>query len=188
MDRVVKKSEPHLFDLAFSWMQDALADGLPWLDHVLPSVERLVKVVMGRKVYTPNIYTGGNDYELVTPDVGGIGNYSFFVLDEPQQITYDAGGRASATSSFSLVVWLDIRTVDAHAEERNIEGVKRDILRAVRGTWMRDGEFTITKVYQRAEKVFSGFSLDEVDNQFLMHPYCGFRFVGEITIKEECAL
>ena len=91
------------------------------------------------------------------------------------------------SSPFSLVVWLDIRSV-YNEYLIDMEMVKRDILRAIRRTWMRNGHFHIERIYQRAENIFKEFTMDEVDNQFLMQPYCGFRFRGEIVIEEECEL
>jgi hypothetical protein len=41
-------------------------------------------------------------------------------------------------------------------------------------------------VYQTAENVFDGYTLDEVDNQYLMAPFAGFRLTGEMIIDEEC--
>jgi hypothetical protein len=41
-------------------------------------------------------------------------------------------------------------------------------------------------VYERAENVFEGYSLDEVDNQFLMQPFAGLRITGELIVDEEC--
>lgn len=186
MDRIIKKTEPHLFDIAFGYIQDALGKELAWLDHIFPSAERLVKIVNGKKIYSPNIFVEGNEYELITPDADGIGNYSFFILSEPQTIRYDVGSRVKMVSPFSLVVWFDTRSISDFADERNMEGIKRDILRAIRKTWMRSGGFHINKVWTRAENIFKEYTLEEIDNQFLMQPYGGFRFDGEITIEEEC--
>lgn len=185
MDRVVKKTTPRLFDKAFGYIQDTLASELTWLDHVLPQAERLVKDINGKRIYTPNVFVSGNDYEQITPDTTNIGNYSFFVLHEPQETHYDVGSRVKVRAPFSLIVWLDIRSVDDG--QRNIEQVKRDILRALRLVWMREGHFHINRIYQRAENIFKEFTLDEIDNQFLMQPYCGFRFQGEIEIEDECS-
>ena len=185
MDRVVKKTTPRLFDKAFGYIQDALASQLTWLDHILPQAERLVKDINGKRVYSPNIYVEGNEYEQITPDSLNIGNYSFFILHEPQEIHYDVGSRVIAHAPFSLIVWLDIRSVDDG--QRNIEQLKGNILRALQTTWMREGHFRINRIYQRAENIFKEFTLDEIDNQYLMQPYCGFRFQGEITIEDECA-
>ena len=185
MDRVVKKTTPTMFDKAFGYIQDALATELKWLDHIFPQAERLVKIINGKRIYSPNIYVGENEYEQITPDSLNIGNYSFFLLDEPQEIKYDVGDRVWANAPFSLIVWFDIRSVE-NVDDRNIEKVKRDVLRAIRTTWMRHGYFHINQIYQRAENIFKEFTLDEIDNQYLMQPYCGFRFRGEIFIEEEC--
>lgn len=187
MNRVIKKQNTSLFDKAFGYIQDALATNLPWLNHVLPQAERLVKIINGKRIYSPNIYVGDNEYEQIFPDADNIGNYSFFMLDEPQDVSYEAGGRVKMSAPFSLIVWFDIRTLYAD-DVRDMEQAKKDVLRAVRRTWMREGAFTITQVFQRAENVFREFTLDEVDNQYLMQPYGGFRLRGEIQINEECEL
>lgn len=185
MERIIKKQNPTLFDKAFSYIQQALAKELPWLDHVFPQAERLVKWVNGKTIYTPNVYVGANEYEQIFPDSDGIGNYSFFVLDEPQKVSYEQGGRVQMYAPFSLIVWFDIRTL-YDDDIRDLEQAKKDVLRAVRRTWMREGYFAITDIFQRAENVFRGFTIDEVDNQYLMQPYGGFRLRGEIHIEEEC--
>ena len=187
MERIVKKEKPRLFDLAVSFIQDSLAKELAWLDHILPCAERLVKHINGKRIYTPNIYVGANEYEQILPDADGIGNYSFFVLSEPQETSHDVGGLVKVRCTFSLIVSLDIRTVDVE-DIRDRESVKLAILRALKRTWMRHGSFTVSEIYERAENVFKGFSTDEIDNQYLMQPYCGFRFAGKIEIEEDCEL
>ena len=56
----------------------------------------------------------------------------------------------------------------------------------VRVAWIKKGSVTLSRIYERAENVFQGYSLDEVDNQYLMSPYAGFRITGEMVIDEEC--
>lgn len=185
MERIVKKSNPRLFDKAFGYIQDALGANLLWLNHIFGSAERLVKYIDGKRIYSPNIYVGDKEYEQITPDADNIGNYSFFILHEPQELSYDVGSRVKVKAPFSLVVWFDIRSVES-SDERNKEEVKREILRALRRTWMREGYFHINRIYETAESIFKEYTLDEIDNQFLMQPYCGFRFTGEIHIEEEC--
>ena len=70
---------------------------------------------------------------------------------------------------------------------RELEAVKADILRALNGgIRMRHGAFRIDEIYTRAENVLQGFTTDEVDNQFLMSPFCGFRFHGTMTVMDVC--
>jgi hypothetical protein len=44
----------------------------------------------------------------------------------------------------------------------------------------------VTAVYERAENVYDGFNIDEVDNQFMMAPYAAFRFEGTMMVDEDC--
>jgi hypothetical protein len=79
-----------------------------------------------------------------------------------------------------------MRTVE-ESDERNTEAVKAQVLRALNGgIRMRHGSFLIDEIYTRAESIYQGFTLDEVDNQFLMSPFCGFRFHGTMTVMDVC--
>jgi hypothetical protein len=69
---------------------------------------------------------------------------------------------------------------------RDTEAVKEAILKAVRRSWIKKGSVTLERIYERAENVFNGFSLDEVDNQFLMAPFWGMRVTGEMVVDEDC--
>ena len=86
---------------------------------------------------------------------------------------------------FSLIVWVDMRKVENN-DARNTEYVKEEILKTIRRAWIKQGAVEIGKVYQLAENVFQGYSLDEVDNQFLMQPFAGLRITGELIVDEEC--
>lgn len=185
IERVPIIQNPQLFDKVIASIQRGLADNLGWLTHSFGRAERLAKFIDGRRYYTPNIYVGRNEYELIAPD-SGFGNYSFFVLDDPQKISWTVGETSKLTAPFSLVVWVDMRTIE-DIDQRNTEAVKQQILRVLNGGFrLRDGAIKITRIYERAENVFAGFSLDEVDNQFLMSPFCGWRFYGEMTISDDC--
>lgn len=182
---VIKKDTPHLFDRVIGEIQQGLADNIGWLDRIYGKAERLVKMYNERKVYTPNWYVGNNEYELLTPD-SSLGNYAFFVLEEPQQTTFNVWGKTHIKTPFSLIVWVNMNTIETN-DERDTEAVKEEILRTLNGAIrINIGKYTINRVYERAENVFNGFSLDEVDNQFLMQPYCGWRFFGEMSVSTVC--
>lgn len=185
IDKIPIRKNPQLFDLVIASLQQGLAKTLPWLDHVFGRAERLVKVINGKRVYSPNIYIGGNEYRLIAPD-SNFGNYCFFTLDDPQNVNWVVGETSKYNAPFSLIVWVDMRTIEQY-DERDTEGVKRQIMRALNGEiWLRHGSVKIDKIYERAENVFAGFTLDEVDNQFLMHPYCGWRFTGLMSVSDNC--
>lgn len=185
LTRIMKMSNPRLFDIIIGEIQDGLGANIAWLDHVFGRVERLVEMIDGKKYFTPNIYLGRNDYELILPDQK-LGNFCFFQLEEPQQISYERGDTNKLTAPFSIVVWVDMRTIE-DSDTRNTEAVKRDILRVLNGEiFVRSGWFRINRIYDKAENVFSGYTLDEVDNQFLMQPFCGWKFTGELHISDTC--
>lgn len=117
------------------------------------------------------------------------GNFSFFWIDDPQDVSWESGVSIGLKTSFSLIFWFDFRKIFNDASDRNKEAVKRQILDVLNGGfWLKHGRLKITKVYELAENIYRGFSLDEIDNQFLMHPYGGFRFYGELSIGESCKL
>lgn len=184
MERVPIKKNPRLFDLTIADMQKELADRLGWLDHSFGRAERLVKVIDDRKYYTPNVYVGGNDYLPVSPDAA-LGNFSFFVLDDPQNVDWQPV-QSDFSAPFSVIFWFDMRTITNDRDNRNTEAVKDEIVRALNSLHIRNGSFTIKKIYEQAENIYKGYTLDEVDNQFLMHPYCGFRFTGEMYVSQLC--
>lgn len=186
-DRVPMMRNPKLFDRIIGELQQGLKERLGWLDYSFGRAERLVKTIDGRRYYTPNVYIGRGNYENVLPDAVKIGNYSFFVLDEPQEVQHPMQQQVRIRSPFSLVVWVDMRKAESE-DERNTEAVKEEILLALNDILLHKGGIVINKIYERAENVFAGFTLDEVDNQFMMSPFAGWRFTGEMWIENDCAL
>lgn len=186
LERIMARSVPHLFDKPIKDIQEGLAENVAWLDHIFGRSERLIKVIDGRRYFTPNWYLDDGEYLLLTPDQG-FGCYAFFVLDEPQNVQWEVGLRTTLSAPFSLIVWADMRQLDNGRDSRDTEAAKQELLQTLNGRiWMRDGGMTINRIYEHAENVFRGFTLDEVDNQFLMSPFAGWRFEGELSIKNDC--
>lgn len=186
--RIYKQpARAYLFDRVIQGLQDALGE-LSWLNHIFGRSERLVKMVEGRKYFTPNVYRKNGEYISLVPDNTELGNYSFFVLSEPQQVSVPMGRQNRVKAPFSLIVWVDTRTIDLWEEKdtRNTEYLKEQLLKTIQRAWIRHGSVTVDRVYQLAENVFDGYTLDEVDNQYLMAPFAGFRLAGEMVIDEEC--
>lgn len=184
MDRIPIIANAQTIDLAISCLQKNLANKLEWLDHSFGRAERLVKIINGKKYYSPNVYVGGNEYRDVSPD-SDLGNFSFFTIDDPQTVDWMPGIQSDLSAPMSIIVWFDMRRVTGDDNNRNTEAVKNEILNALNMP-LGYGSIKINKIYQRAENIYSGFTLDEVDNQFLMHPYAGFKFTGTIFISQPC--
>lgn len=182
-------SNPQLADKVFAYIQLGLVNSFPWLDKAFGRAQKLVKKVGKGKYFYPSVYTGAtavskNEYIGVSPD-SKIGNFSFFVLEDPQDIDWIKGQSNIYIARFSLIFWFNIEKTPAL--QRNTEELKTKILQALnQDIWIKQGSIRIKRVFEQSENIYRGFSLDEIDNQFLMHPYGGFRFEGELKITENC--
>lgn len=182
-----------MLDEIIGEIQQGLVNNLTWLDVAFGRAQRLSKMMDGKRIVTPNVYCGGwkghgpYDYIEVSPD-SKIGNFSFFEIDDPQ--TIDAGPWAREIKApFGLVFWFDLTRIYDTINNRNTEKLKAEILRVLNGRagWhLSNGRIAINRIYERAENIYRGYTLSEIDNQFLMHPYAGFRFDGILEYAEFC--
>lgn len=182
-----------MLDRVLASIQAALADGLPWLDAAFGRAQRVTRMVDGKRIVTPNVYCGGwkghgpFDYTEVSPD-SKIGNFSFFEIEDPQTIDAGPWDRTIKTP-FGLVFWLDLRRVYGTETNRNLEYLKAQVLRLLAGRtgWhLPSGRIVTARIYDRVENIYRGYTLSEIDNQFLMHPFAGFRIDGLLEYDELC--
>ena len=182
-----------MLDRVIGEIQQGLVDNISWLNAAFGRSQRLTKMMNGKKIVTPNVYCGGwnghgeNDYIETSPD-SKIGNFAFFEIEDPQ--TIDAGPFARQIKApFGLIVWFDLTRVYNTATNRNTEKLKAQILHVLNGRagWhLTGGRIIINRIYERPENIYRGYTLSEIDNQFLMHPYAGFRFDGILEYDELC--
>lgn len=189
IDRIyLQPEDPRLFDRPIQDLQKSIARRLLFMDHVFGRCERLAKVIDGRTVYSPNVYKGKDEYILLTPDNTDLGNYSFFVAEEPETMVSAFGISGRIKAPFSLVVWVDLRTIE-EKDARNVYELELKVLDAIASPGvLRHGGLEVSRVYHRAENVFTGFTLDEVDNQFMMSPFAGLRIEFELWVDEDCTI
>jgi len=181
---VPQQEVPVMTDLCLSYIQEALRE-LSWLDYAFGKVQKLVKTKNGASYFYPAVYQGNNEYVSLLPD-SGLGNFSFFVVDDPQTVEFFPHVRNRIKLPVSLIVWYDVTKVNPLSEDRNTERVKAELLRLLTDMTLKYGSFSITNIYEKAENIYKDFSLKEVDNQFMMHPYAGIRFQGEVIYNESC--
>ena len=182
-----------MLDAVLGNIQQGLVENLNWLDVAFGKAQKIQKPINGRTLSIPTVYCGGwnghgdNDYIEVSPD-SKIGNFSWFDITDPQVIDTNVWAR-QIEAPFGLVVWFDLTRVYGVANNRNTEYLKAQILRVLNGKtdWiLPHGRITVNRIYERAENIYRGYSLSEIDNQYLMHPYGGFRFEGILQYDELC--
>lgn len=184
MTRTPIKTNPRLFDLGVAKIQKLLASNLPFLDYSFGICEKLTEIKGGKKYTSANLYIGNNKYRLIMP-CKELGNFSFFMLKDPQSVV--SKDNRLLKSDFSLILWYDTREILTREYEKNKEAVKVILINT-----LTDKEFaswiTIKKIYERAENIFSDFSYDFINNQFLMSPYAGIRIDGEMMVRVPCSI
>lgn len=182
-----------MVDKAIAEIQEGLADTFDWLDAVFGRAQRITRVINGKRVIVPACYCGGwnghgeNDYIEVGPD-SKIGNFVFFEVDDPETIDAGAWGR-TITAPFSLIFWGNMDILNGEKGLRNGYFAKAYFLKFLEGRYgwhLSHGSIVTTRMWEKAENIYKGYTLDEVDAQYLMQPYYGVRIDGILKVDEVC--
>ena len=186
LPKAPKPTNPVMIDRAISYIQDALISEIGWLDHAFGRAQTLVTKQDKKTYYYPAVYIGSNEYLNVLPGQE-IGNRIFFVIDDPQTVDFNPRRYNVINSPISIVCWYDLSRIYAESSERNTEEIKRQILRVLTNLTMPDAtRLTIDKIYEKADNIFRGYSIREIDTQYLMQPFAGIRIDGTLTYREDC--
>ena len=182
-----KPESPVLFDLVITQVQDTLASELSWLNYSFGKSQKL-RTEKGKEKYNyPAVHIRDGKYQDVSPDKK-LGSYSFFILEDPQQITFYPHSSNNIEAKYSLIFWLDLDSLYPHISERNTEAVKGDILNILtKRLFLTYGRLSVTNIQEQAKNVFREYDIDEVLNQPLMQPYAAFRFEGILLVTEACS-
>jgi len=186
--------DPVGIDKAFAEINTKLLSGLSWLDGAYGKTQKLKRTSTEsrdryKKYLTyPGIYTGsdtGNEYETMKPS-DHLGNFSFFVTYDPDDVNRSNMISARTTTTFGLIFWFDYRKVYGDDwKGKTLENVKNDLLEFFRkNSFIHSMIGENFKFYEEAENIYKGFTDTEIDNQFLMRPYGGLRIEGSISFNE----
>jgi hypothetical protein len=180
---------PALVDIAIGQVNAKLTANLSWLTSAYGRVQALVKDKGGQQYTYPGIYTGGSgkgEYLDLLPDTH-LGNYTFFEVREPEKISgWKPGELQRIEAPFGLVCWFDFRSVySADWQGRTVGNAISDLLAAISGG-MNNTALDINEIYYTAERIYRGYSHKEIDRQFLMKPFGGFRLDGTLIYTATC--
>lgn len=194
-----------LVDVHIETIMKSLVKNLYWLDVAYGRAQRITRTVGSKTYKAPAVYYGygysandkgeiekvhenyENEYLEMLPD-SGIGNFSFFYMLEPQVLHMEFMRQGYIQAPFALIFWLDFTKIYGAPWMRNTEAIKAQIIKCLnrKTTFSSNCSLELTKVYETAEQIYKEFTIDEVDNQFLMHPFFGFRFEGILKFEEPC--
>jgi len=181
---------PELLDHAFGEVNSHLFGQLAWLNTAYGKAERLAKQEERRAISYPAVYAeneSGEEYINLFPD-SHLGNFSFWFVDDGWQVSkYDPYREHEFDITASVIFWYDLRQVfPADWEKRTGQNVLKAVFRAFRTLSTPSLSLEITRVWERTGNVYSGFSANEIPNQFRMRPYGCFRFECRIKYTELC--
>ena len=198
IERIPLKGQPRLFEAVIQEMQVQLGAGLQWLDHIFGKAEKTVcdhnvlrqyyqKHEHREAFYLPSVYIGGGKYESIVPDRRDWGNYAFFYMEEPQEVS---GGRRvppyfDLEGTVNMIVWGDSRDIEAE-DDRNLESIKNEVLNVMGGMQLTSGRVEWERVYEQDKGVFEEYSMNEEFGQYMLWPYFAFRVKGRILCNSGC--
>lgn len=198
IERIPLKAQPRLFEAVIQEMQVQLGAGLAWLNHVFGKAEKTSRDYDQLRqyyqkhehkdvYYLPSVYVGNGKYECIVPDRKDWGNYAFFYMEEPQEVS---GGRRvppyfDLEGTVNVIVWGDSRDIEAE-DDRNLESIKNEVLNVLGGMRLTTGHVEWERVYEQDKGVFEEYSMSEMDGQYMMWPYFAFRFKGKVVCNTGC--
>lgn len=180
-------STPALLDAACNAVATSLGDSLVWLDNAFGRAVKREKQMDGQRVLYPAIYAGSGEYLRLFPDEH-LGNFCWMDIQDGYTMDWIARNYWRVRATAGLVVWFDLRRVYPTTYDSNSEeNVKAAVLTALHTALPPALRFTVSRAWDRSENIFRGYSLSEVDNQFMMRPYGCFRLEGELRYETSCA-
>lgn len=196
------KENPVLLDKVIQDLQQVLKDKLLWLDKAFGRSYKLVEHRPdGDKFIYPAAYIGNSEYASLLPN-DNYGNFCWFDIYDPQDITAVTQSLPQFTFSGAIVFWYNLDSIFADSDVMYTEEIKDEVIKVLTtpGIIKTIGRLTISKIFERFENIYKGYSLEKVynnniykgdniqsiDKQFFMHPYSGLRVEFELTTRELC--
>lgn len=172
-----------LFNKAFKLINDQLLESNPWLLHAYGKAQAISDASGNGPGKFPGVSTDGFNYLSLAPNAD-MGAFSFFIVQDPQNIEAKPGGGSRISAMVSQVFWLDFGRVPGHL--RNGEAIKSEILDFYTKRLRFRGDIKPLKFWENASNIYREYSLREIKDQFLMLPYYAVRLDLTVKIDSEC--
>lgn len=186
---------PVLEDRALLYLQQHLADRLPWINYAFGRASKLAITRDGRTVYYPaypaNDAVWAKEYISLWPDEH-LGNFCFFELRDEQIVT-EWGKRDMSKNVYrfgaSLIFSFNLKKIYGGETWKNSTpaNVVNEVFVLGLATFANVGvSIEADRYYHNPENVYRGYTHNEMKNQFNMRPYGCFRIDLEINYLPGC--
>jgi hypothetical protein len=144
----------------------------------------------------PAVYQStSKDYLNMLPNDNWKPGYGFFDVSDPQEILHDKeenGPQVWPTfqANLSIIVYVDVsRLYTTPGDYRYVKQVIKEQLLDIlhRKLTTLQGFYTSKRMYEKEiEQIYKGYTVKEVDRQYLQIPYYGLRIEGEVIYQDTC--
>lgn len=185
--------DPIGFDAAIAQIQKSLAQ-IPYIDRVFGRAYVHKEMQAGKTVTIPKVYQGEGEYYNPLPN-DNFKSSVFFIATGPEECRDYQPGFNDFTRSIALIFWGNLKAIDAGKDYIFLEEIKEDVLNAIKNSKsFKSYDGYIDERYNEVFKEFSSYisnmlrdnDSNEVNTQFLMYPYSGFRMNLTLTYTKEC--
>lgn len=142
----------------------------PWLEKCFGKAEVAEHRIDGVQRY-PRVYnnTGSADYTDVRPD-DALKAISFFEVNSPVQFL-DENSRISV--ALSVVFWVHLGRIDPGRQYDYVSELAADVYGRL--TNAHRGAITISEIETRPEQVFTKYTFQISETQYLSYPFAAFK-------------
>lgn len=177
------KDNPVLLDRVIQSLQESLKAKLKWLDYAFGRSFKVEEPDGEKTKKFPAVYTADGEYLSVLPD-DTLGNFLFFEIQDP--ITINRTRRPKIQAQGAIIFWLRLDTIYPEQSALYIEEIKFEILAALASTYLPEGRVQAEAIYEDHANIYKGYDTSQIDGQYLLYPYYGFRLNVNFEISELC--
>jgi len=167
--------------------QERFDDQLQWLEKVYP-LARVgeTKKEDGSTFRYPQVYVndGGRDYYDLRPD-DNLSCFGFFEMNDAYPVNVD---QSEVGFNISFIVWYNLKKLDNGKNYDYSAELLAHVLKVLENYTEYSSSITDLEIEPRPEEVFSKYSFEQTDNQYLMYPFGAFKLSFTIadTINADC--
>lgn len=189
-------STPRLIDEALQPFNVVLKANVSWLSNCYGMAHTRYKdaaqgsnsATNRRKHAFPAVPGEKTEYINLFPDEH-LKSFSFFVLENGMMdVEYTSDTNSpKIEATLGMVVWYDLRDIyGAQWATNSVQNVVRDLMQVLRTLHVVGLYHSWYKVAFDKNRVYSGFSVGDIDEVAFMRPKGCFKLIGDIIYKETC--
>lgn len=180
-------TDPVGIDKPIQDIQTAIAT-IPWIEKSFGRTWQAYKTVDKKEIVYPETWQGTDKDLLDVMPNDNVNAQSFITVGEPFRIpNYNKRNFNRVTGIINIIVWFNLERLVDTVDYRFTEILKLEVLRTLNEmTFKAEAGITVNQIWEQANNVFAGFTIDRLKQQELVHPFGGFRFECQLTYLEDC--